>query len=127
METELARHGYKAHCSFCGKPQDEVKKLILGPGVAICDVCVNLCVPILADQGSSGDPDVVRATRAMETSHLLGLTKSIEAVYEHVAERQEMIVDVLREREVSWAAIGEVLGVTRQAAWHRFAKAPEVA
>ena len=127
METELARSGYKAHCSFCRKRQDEVKKLIAGPGVFICDACVNLCVPIVADEGLSGDPDVVRATRAMETSHLMGLTRSIEAVYERVAEHQEMIVDVLREREVSWADIGQALGVTRQAAWHRFAKASEVA
>ncbi|MGP1366806.1 MAG: ATP-dependent Clp protease ATP-binding subunit ClpX [Schwartzia sp. (in: firmicutes)] len=30
-------------CSFCGKPQDQVKKLVEGPGVYICDACVDLC------------------------------------------------------------------------------------
>ena len=30
-------------CSFCGKSQKEVKKLIAGPGVYICDECVNVC------------------------------------------------------------------------------------
>ena len=34
-------------CSFCGKSQDQVKKLIAGPGVYICDECVDLCNEIL--------------------------------------------------------------------------------
>lgn len=36
-----------AKCSFCGKPQKEVKKLIAGPGVFICDSCVSLCKTIV--------------------------------------------------------------------------------
>ncbi|WP_026939566.1 ATP-dependent Clp protease ATP-binding subunit ClpX [Hippea alviniae] len=36
-------------CSFCGKTQDEVRKLIAGPGVYICDECVALCEEILAE------------------------------------------------------------------------------
>jgi ATP-dependent protease Clp ATPase subunit len=36
-------------CSFCGKRQDQVRKLIAGPGVWICNECVVLCVEILAD------------------------------------------------------------------------------
>lgn len=38
-------------CSFCGKSQDEVKRLISGPGVAICDECIKVCNDMLA-----GDP-----------------------------------------------------------------------
>ena len=30
------------HCSFCGKSQDEVKKIVAGPGVYICNECVDL-------------------------------------------------------------------------------------
>ena len=37
------------YCSFCGKSQHEVGKLIAGPTVFICDGCVLLCVPILAE------------------------------------------------------------------------------
>jgi ATP-dependent Clp protease ATP-binding subunit ClpX len=37
------------HCSFCGKSQREVKKLIAGPTVYICDECVELCNDIIAD------------------------------------------------------------------------------
>jgi ATP-dependent Clp protease ATP-binding subunit ClpX len=36
-------------CSFCGKRQDQVRKLIAGPGVWICNQCVVLCVEILAE------------------------------------------------------------------------------
>ena len=38
------------HCSFCGKSQKEVRKLIAGPSVYICDECVSLCNEIIADE-----------------------------------------------------------------------------
>ena len=34
-------------CSFCGKSQDHVKKIVAGPGVYICDECVDLCTSII--------------------------------------------------------------------------------
>jgi len=37
-------------CSFCGKPQDQVQKLIAGPGIYICNECVNLCNDILGEE-----------------------------------------------------------------------------
>ncbi len=46
-------------CSFCGKCQKEVKKLIAGPSVYICDECITLCNDIIAeelDKGESGSP-----------------------------------------------------------------------
>ena len=39
-------------CSFCGKSQDEVKKLIAGPSVYICDECIQLCTEIIAEEYS---------------------------------------------------------------------------
>lgn len=38
------------HCSFCGKSQNEVKKLIAGRGVYICDECIEVCINIVADE-----------------------------------------------------------------------------
>jgi ATP-dependent Clp protease ATP-binding subunit ClpX len=43
-------------CSFCGKSQDQVKKLIAGPGVYICDECVDLCNEILDEELFDGGP-----------------------------------------------------------------------
>ena len=40
----------KLNCSFCGKSQDEVKKLIAGPNVYICNECVDLCNDIIEEE-----------------------------------------------------------------------------
>jgi hypothetical protein len=38
-----------ASCSFCGKPNTEVKKIVAGPGVRICDECIMLCNDIMSE------------------------------------------------------------------------------
>lgn len=38
-----------ARCSFCGRGQDQVKKLVAGPGVYICNSCIELCNEVLAE------------------------------------------------------------------------------
>ena len=43
------------YCSFCGKSQHEVKKLIAGPSVFICDECIDLCNEIIRDELPTGD------------------------------------------------------------------------
>ena len=43
-----ADHGLK--CSFCGKHQKTVKKLIAGPGVYICDECIDLCNEVIEEE-----------------------------------------------------------------------------
>ena len=40
------------YCSFCGKSQHEVRKLIAGPSVYICDECVELCNDIIRDEAA---------------------------------------------------------------------------
>ena len=39
------------YCSFCGKPQASVKKIVAGPGVYICDECIGLCNAVLEEEG----------------------------------------------------------------------------
>src|SRR5271157_2272987 len=41
------------YCSFCGKSQHEVRKLIAGPTVFICDECVELCTDIVSEENKS--------------------------------------------------------------------------
>lgn len=43
-------------CSFCGKPQDQVRRLIAGPGVYICDECIELCSEIVGDEFEENVP-----------------------------------------------------------------------
>ncbi len=50
MTDNKDNQGELLHCSFCGKSQDEVKKLIAGRGVYICDECIEVCINIVADE-----------------------------------------------------------------------------
>jgi ATP-dependent Clp protease ATP-binding subunit ClpX len=50
MRRDDKRKGTVLHCSFCGKSQDEVRKLIAGPTVYICDECIGLCNEIIAEE-----------------------------------------------------------------------------
>src|SRR5580765_6144417 len=54
------------HCSFCGKNQDQVRRLIAGPGaVYICDECVDLCREIIDEEtGAAASPATHKATGA---------------------------------------------------------------
>ena len=50
MSDEKENNGEMLHCSFCGKSQAEVKKLVAGRGVYICDECIEVCINIVADE-----------------------------------------------------------------------------
>ncbi|MBW1636069.1 MAG: ATP-dependent Clp protease ATP-binding subunit ClpX [Deltaproteobacteria bacterium] len=50
--------GNDSHCSFCGKSQEEVEKLIAGPDVFICDECIELCNEIVIDQDETANDSV---------------------------------------------------------------------
>jgi hypothetical protein len=47
--TRPRKFDARCSCSFCGKRQHQVRKLVAGPGVWICDQCVALCVEIVAE------------------------------------------------------------------------------
>jgi len=56
------------YCSFCGKSQHEVRKLIAGPSVFICDECIELCNDIIREEGTGGE--TARADRSkLPTPH----------------------------------------------------------
>jgi ClpX C4-type zinc finger protein len=110
-------------CSFCGKAQTEVKTLVAGPGVFICDECVQLCQSIIAKkaatQSSQEKPSSLLPDNA-PTENLLKTLSGYNGAFESIDAAMQDIVDILREREVSWATIGLTLAVSRQAAWKRF-------
>ena len=56
MPTNNSSKGVK--CSFCGKSQENVKKIIAGPGVYICDECITVCQEIIQDEFYEEDEDV---------------------------------------------------------------------
>ncbi len=117
-QSEASRTLY---CSFCRKSQHEVKKLIAGPAVYICDACVGLCVKVIED---TSDPDpakpITMAWEDMPTAQFLTILGAQDRMYREVRDRVQQTVDILRQREVSWADIATALNVSRQAAWERF-------
>lgn len=56
MARDFTRNSSNLICSFCGKTQDEVRKLVAGPGVYICDECVDLCNDILTEELDEAAP-----------------------------------------------------------------------
>ncbi|MEO1065148.1 MAG: ClpX C4-type zinc finger protein [Actinomycetota bacterium] len=103
-------------CNFCLRGPEEVARLLGGDsGARICDSCVAACGRILADPsvpfpGFAGDDD----------EQLLGRLAPARDLVEAAALGLQGLVDRLRERGVSWARVGDALGVSRQAAWERF-------
>ena len=127
-QADPAKPTHTMYCSFCGKSQHEVKKLIAGPAVFICDVCTGLCQKIIEAEthadAKAAAPEAKPDFATPDTypsARLLGLLASAETAFERVGDQVQHYVDTLRDREVSWADIGKALGVSRQAAWRRFA------
>lgn len=58
-EKNRGDDGKLLYCSFCGKSQHEVRKLIAGPSVFICDECVELCNDIIREEMQEGDSDAI--------------------------------------------------------------------
>ena len=108
------------HCSFCGKAQKVVKRLIAGPGVYICDECVALCNGILESNPPKDDPAQITELAKMSTDDLLSYLGNVGKVTSAIDGSLKATVGVLRERGMSWMNIGDALGTSRQAAWERF-------
>jgi ClpX C4-type zinc finger len=102
-------------CSFCGKSQHEVAKLVAGPKVHICDACVGVCSSILETT-----PKTFAGWKAMPDGDLLAALRPTAAAVDGTRAVLQQQVDALRARGVSWEAIGASLGTSRQAAWERF-------
>jgi ATP-dependent Clp protease ATP-binding subunit ClpX len=64
----MAKYDSHLKCSFCGKSQEQVRKLIAGPGVYICDECVELCNEILDEELYEGQGRAAAATPASAAS-----------------------------------------------------------
>ncbi|HIQ61550.1 MAG TPA: AAA family ATPase, partial [Candidatus Enterenecus faecium] len=92
----MARDEYKTvRCSFCGKHQEQVERIIAGPGAYICNECVHLCLSILDEEeepvaGNLEMPDVIptpREIREVLDEYIIGQEQAkvalSVAVYNH--------------------------------------------
>lgn len=121
-------------CSFCAKSQFDVLKLVAGPGVYICNECIDLCNQIIVEEldrkpGQQGDeippaksrtPPALKPWDELSDDDLLHEMVRAHDAHQNVDRAVANHVAALRARGVSWARIGEALGMTRQSAWERF-------
>jgi len=110
-------HRSPLYCSFCRKDDATVAKLIGGPGVYICDACVAICNRILKGKPTKPFP----GWDSLSDADLLRALRPGSAAVDAVRDVLQDHVDILRRRGVSWERIGDAMGVSRQAAWERFA------
>jgi hypothetical protein len=107
-------------CSFCGKPHTEVGRLVAGPGVHICDECVALAETIIEEYRDKPVEIRLPVWESLTDDQMLDHIPRIDAVADQIESDLRSWVRELRRRGVTWARIGEALGITRQSAWERF-------
>ena len=91
-----------------------MKTLVAGPGVFICDECVELCQSIIAKKAATRSPQEAPSSLLPDTAPTDNLLKTLSGyngAFESIDAGMRDIVDILREREVSWATIGQTLAV----------------
>lgn len=115
-------------CTFCQKPTHEVKKMVAGPGVYICDKCVSLCVEIIEAESKTSDegkaktemPERASWEKSLSDDELLRALPGIAATSAQVERELGTWVRTARGRGITWTRIGDAMGMTRQSAWERF-------
>src|SRR5689334_12278300 len=133
-----------ANCSFCGKPDTEIAKLVAGPGVFICDQCVALSAQVIEGSlaedaaksaegagGGEGGAEGGEAAKAekvppvapweadMPLETVLHVLPKIAATAAQTEQNLRMFVAKARDIGATWTQIGAALGIARQSAWER--------
>ncbi len=72
-------------CSFCGKPQDQVRRLVAGPNVYICDECIELCQEIISEEFAQ----TLREEASLTSSELPKPKEIVEALSDYVIDQDE--------------------------------------
>jgi hypothetical protein len=107
-------------CSFCGKANTEVDKLVAGPGVQICNECIDLAQATIEEFRDKPNELRMPIWQSWSEQQMLDHIPRMAVVADQVATDLRLWVRELRRRGVTWSKIGVALGITRQSAWERF-------
>jgi hypothetical protein len=111
-----------AACSFCLRADTEVKVLVAGPAVYVCNDCVDLCRQIIEQHpGKQDRPRVLPWEQAESLDIVLAHLPKVAEARSQVEQTLQGWVSRARALGATWAQIGDALGMTRQSAWERFA------
>jgi hypothetical protein len=112
-----------ASCSFCHKPNTAVKTLVAGPGVFICNECVELSATIVADMAHTTPEESARLrTQFADRSarEILDMLPGVARSASRIEADLTRWVSRLREWGTDWEQIADALGTSIDAARQRF-------
>ena len=116
-----------ASCSFCGKPNTAVRKLVAGPGVYICDECIELSATLI-DATAEPTPEELSRRRSQyydrSTEDILALLPALVRSADRVEGELAGWTKRLRERGTDWQVIAGAAGMSADAARQRFENPP---
>jgi ribosomal protein L37AE/L43A len=116
-----------ATCSFCGKPDSTVQRLVAGPGVYICNECVELSAAIIADAAHTSAEEVSRRRSQYydrSAEDILAMLPVLVRSADRVESELAGWISRLRDRGTDWETIADAAGVSIEAARQRFEAAP---
>jgi hypothetical protein len=109
-------------CSFCNKNDEQVKKLIAGPGVYICDECIGLCNAILDEEVTGGTPNGSPAP-SLDDAPVETLVMIFGAMGRTARSMEDRLAEWARKltaRGVPMSTLASELGITETDAAQRF-------
>ena len=116
-----------ASCSFCAKPHHKVSKVVAGPGVYICNECVDLCVTIIADT-SRETPEESERLRGKyfdrPAGEILAMLPALAQSAARVEAELTAWVGRLRQQGTRWPEIAGAMGMSVDEAHQRFEQRP---
>jgi hypothetical protein len=115
-----------ASCSFCEKPNNEVAKLVAGPGVFICNECVELSAAIMADVVPTPPGEGVKRSEYLDrpAEEILAGLPALARSAARVEAELATWVSRLREQGTDWPPIAGTLGMSVEATRQRFERPP---
>jgi hypothetical protein len=107
-------------CSFCLRPREQTGLLVGAPAVAICRGCTESARVLFEQAPADPNPSPRAPWDLLGDRELLERLPQIAKARDDVEQHLRQWVAAARARDISWAGIGEALGMSRQSAWERF-------
>lgn len=107
-------------CSFCLRPREQTGVLVGAPAVGICRPCAEAALVLLAQAAAEIQPIPRAPWDRYNDAELLQQLPRVAKARDDIEIHLRNWVTAARERKLSWASIGESLGMSRQSAWERF-------
>jgi ClpX C4-type zinc finger len=116
-----------ASCSFCGKPNTTVERLVAGPGVYICNECIELSAVIIEEAAAQSEektpPDSGHQDRS--TDEILAMLPALVRAADGVEAELVGWITRLRKRGTDWSAIAGATGMSVEIVRRRFGATSE--